>query len=243
MRPGYPAQLFDDLAKLAWIGPGCQVLEVGIGTGQASVQLAERGCRLVGVEISPELAALARRKLARFHSASVVVAAFEDWPLPGERFDTVVAATAFHWIDPAVRVAKAADALRDGGALVTIDTQHVAGGTTEFFAEVQRCYERWDPSTPRGLGLPRSTDVAPSSEELDRSGRFGPAAFRRYEWEVTYSAEEYRDLLLTYSAHIALDRDAQTGLLACITDLIDARFGGRITKRYLTELRVARTRG
>lgn len=243
IRPGYPAALFDDLAALACIGPGCRVLEIGVGTGQASVPLVERGCRLVGVEISPQLAALAQRKLARFANASVVAAAFEDWPLPTEPFDTVVSATAFHWIDPTVRLVKAADALRNDGALVTLDTQHIAGGTTQFFTDVQRCYERWDPSTPRGLRLPRSADIASSSEELDRSGRFGPAVFRRYEWEVTYPTDEYRDLLLTYSGHIALERNAQAGLLACITDLIDGRFGGRISKRYLTELRVARTRG
>jgi hypothetical protein len=34
----------------------------------------------------------------------------------------------------------------------------------------------------------------------------------------------------------------QSGLLDCIATLIDDRFGGRITKRHLTELRVARRR-
>ena len=141
-RPGYPAALFDDLAALACIGPGCRVLELGCGTGQATVPLAERGCAIVCVELGAGMAAVARRKLARFPSVEVVVAPFEDWPLPPEPFDTVVSATAFHWLDPAVRVAKAADALRPGGALATIATHHVAGGTADFFAEVQACYER-----------------------------------------------------------------------------------------------------
>jgi hypothetical protein len=33
------------------------------------------------------------------------------------------------------------------------------------------------------------------------------------------------------------------GLLGCIGSLIDRRHGGRITKRYLTELRVAHRTG
>ena len=41
-RPTYPPALFDDLARLAGIGPGCRVLEIGCGTGQATVPLAER---------------------------------------------------------------------------------------------------------------------------------------------------------------------------------------------------------
>src|SRR6266508_3421766 len=111
-RPGYPPAVFDDLAELAGVGPGCRVLEIGCGTGQATVPLAERGCQIVAVELGAGLATIASRNLARFPDARVVVAAFEDWPLPSAPFDVVVAATAFHWIDPAVRVAKAADALR-----------------------------------------------------------------------------------------------------------------------------------
>src|SRR5688572_7761630 len=65
-RPGYPSAVFDDLVELAGIGPGCRVLEIGCGTGQATVPLAERGCDIVAVELGAELAAIATRNLARF---------------------------------------------------------------------------------------------------------------------------------------------------------------------------------
>jgi SAM-dependent methyltransferase len=169
----------------------------------------------------------------------VVNAAFESWPLPAERFDAVVAATAFHWIDPAVRVSKTAGALRPGGALAVISTHHVAGGSQRFFADVQRCYERWDPATPTGLRLPSADDVPNGLEEIEAGGRFGDPAFRRYEHEIAYSAAEYRDLLLTYSGHRAMEPDARHGLLACIERLIDEQYGGRIAKRYMNELAVA----
>jgi SAM-dependent methyltransferase len=241
-RPRYPPALFDDLAELAGIGPGSRVLEIGPGTGQATVQLAERGCLIVAVELGARLAAIARRNLARFPTVGVVTAAFEDWPLPPEPFDLVLSATAFHWIDPAVRVVKAADALRPGGSLATVATHHVAGGDEAFFAQAEACYERWDPDTPPGgARLPAAADLPSSSEELDRSHRFGPARFRRYEWELSYTTSGYLDVLLTYSGHRALDPSAQDGLLDCIAQLIDTSYGGRITKRYLTELRVAPT--
>ncbi len=241
MRPGYPSQLFDDLAELACIGPGCRVLEIGVGTGQATLPVAARGCELIGVELSPSLAMVAQRKLTSFPDVDIVVSSLEDWPLPPDPFDTVLSATAFHWIDPAVRVIKTADALRPDGALATIGTHHVAGGTAEFFAEVQACYERWDPATPVGLRLAPAHEIRSDSEELDQSGRFGPAVFRRYEWESSYSTDEYRELLLTYSGHLDLDQTRREGLLECITGVIDTSYGGRIAKRYLTELRVAHT--
>jgi protein-L-isoaspartate O-methyltransferase len=56
-RPGYPPALFDDLADLTGIRPGSRVLEIGPGTGQATLPLAERGGRVVAVELGPDLAA------------------------------------------------------------------------------------------------------------------------------------------------------------------------------------------
>jgi SAM-dependent methyltransferase len=241
-RPGYPPAMFSDLAELAHLAPGARVLEIGCGTGQATVPMAERGYAIVAVELGPGLAAVARRKLAAFASVTVVVSAFEDWPLPAQPFDAVVSATAFHWLDPATRVSKSADALRAGGALATVATHHIAGGSTTFFAKAQECYERWDPATPPGLRLQPADDIPFDTAELADSDRFGPPTFRRYEWQLTYSTSAYLDVLLTYSGHRLLPPDQRTGLLTCIAQLIDADYGGSITKRYLTELRVAAAR-
>ncbi|AEM84447.1 class I SAM-dependent methyltransferase [Streptomyces violaceusniger] len=242
-RPGYPPELFDDLTEMAGTGPGRRVLEVGAGTGKATLPLAERGCRITAVELGADMAAVARRNLAGFETVEIVTADFETWPMPEEPFDAVVSATAFHWIDPAVRLVKAADALRPGGALAVVATQHVAGGSEEFFVEVQDCYERFDPATPPGLRLPAAADVDTSdhADEVARSGRFGPVDFRRYEWDLTYTTAEYLAVLRTYSGHRSLPPEAREGLLECIAGLIDRRYGGRVTKRYLTELRVSRT--
>ncbi|MFB7367378.1 class I SAM-dependent methyltransferase [Streptomyces hydrogenans] len=243
-RPGYPPELYDDLAELAGARPGSRVLEIGCGTGQAAVPLAERGCRITAVEAGPRMAAVARRNLDGAAGVEIVTADFETWPLPEEAFDVVFAATAFHWIDPAVRAAKAAEALRPGGALGVVRTQHVRGGTEKFFIEVQRCYERFDPDTPPGSRPPEAADINGSdhAQEIVRSGAFGPTVFRRYERDLTYTTTEYLRLLQTYSGHRALAEAARNGLLECIGGLVDGRYGGRVTKRYLIELAVSHRR-
>lgn len=235
-RPRYPKQLFDAFTA-AGLPPGARVLEIGCGTGQATVPLAERGYRIVAVELGPEMTALARRNLADSGAVEVVTAAFEDWPLPEEPFDAVFSATAFHWVDPAVRVAKSADALRPGGLLATVATYHVAGGSAAFFEAVQDCYARYNPPASRP---PTARDIPYDDRELASSGRFGPATFHRYEWELAYSTAEYLDLLRTYSSHRALPDARRQGLLDCVAKLIDTGHGGRIVKRYLAELRIAR---
>src|SRR4051794_16075937 len=139
VRPDYPEAVFEDLTTLAGLRPGSRVLELGCGTGQATVPLATRGFEVVAIELGAGLADVARRNLAAFPRVDIVNAAFEEWPLPPVSFDAAVAATSFHWLDAEVRLAKVADALRSGGALVVIATHHVAGGDGPFFAEVQCC--------------------------------------------------------------------------------------------------------
>ncbi|WP_431949429.1 class I SAM-dependent methyltransferase [Actinacidiphila sp. bgisy167] len=240
VRPGYPGVVFDDLTAVAGLRPGARVLEIGCGTGQATVPLAARGFRVTAVELGPSMAAVARRRLAASPGAEVVVSAFEDWPLPDEPFDAVVAATAFHWIDPAVAVVKCAEALRPGGVLAVIATHHVDGGSRDFFADVQECYERFTPERPPRPRPSAAALVPADSGETDRSGCFGPAVFHRYERELPYTTDEYLDLLLSYSNHRALPAVLREGLLACVRALIDGRYGGRVVKRYLTELRITR---
>src|ERR671938_966571 len=85
-RPGYPEALFDDVVALSGIPPGGRILEIGCGTGQATVPLARRGYRILCVELGENLAAAARRKLATFPQVEVRTAAFEDWPAEHNAF-------------------------------------------------------------------------------------------------------------------------------------------------------------
>ena len=105
-RPVCPPQLFDDLIDLAGLEAGDRLLEIGCGTGQATVPLAERGLSVTAVELGAELAAIARRRLAGFPAVDVVTSAFEDWPTQDATFDAVVAVSSLHWIDPRLRYAK-----------------------------------------------------------------------------------------------------------------------------------------
>ncbi|MCG7209703.1 class I SAM-dependent methyltransferase [Streptomyces arenae] len=231
-RPRYPAPLIEELVRVTGAAPGARVLEIAPGTGKLTVDLAGSGCAITAVEIGPSMAAVARRRLAAFTDVEVVVSAFEQWRPPPEPFDAVVCATALHWLDPAVRVPKAARVLRPGGLLGIIATHHVAGGTEEFFAEVQECYERWDPATPPGLRQTRESDLATDTGEFTRSPYLTDVTVRGHAQEITYTADQYVDVLLTYSNHRALPGPARSGLLADVRELIESRYDGAVTKRY-----------
>ncbi len=239
-RPAYPRALFEELTRLLPLCPGVRVLEIGAGTGQATAGLAATGASVVGLELGGELAAVAARKFAAVPNVSVVHGSFDHWTPSGSPYDVVCAFTAWHWLPPGERVSRAAAALRPGGALVIVSTEHVAGGTESFFADAQACYERWDPATPPGLTLQPSNVVPDDRDELEDSPLFGPVEVYHYEAEWPYTTAEYLDLLLTYSGHRALEPALQRGLLSCLGSLIDERYGGRIAKRYLYQVRIAR---
>ena len=235
VRPGYPAEIIAELAASTGIRAGTRVLEIGCGTGQLTVPLLGLGADVTAVEIGPRLAAIAAAKTG----ARVVVADFDSWAGPRAGFDVVVSATAFHWLDPDTRLPRIAALLRPGGALAVIDTYHVFGGSEAFFAAAQRAvYPRWLPGVDPAQPRPHADGIR-HNHDLERGGLFGPTTFVRRTWDGDYTTAEYLDLLRTYSPTLDLPPRTRHGFLHDIGALIDTRHGGRITKRYLTELRVA----
>ncbi|MCC6268958.1 MAG: class I SAM-dependent methyltransferase [Dehalococcoidia bacterium] len=241
-RPRYPRALYDDLARLTGIGADARVLEIAPATGIVTLPLAERGYSVTAIEMGADLARVARRNLAGFPNARVEVSRFEDYPLEAASFDLVCCATAFSWLDPAVRVEKCALALRPGGFLGVWDTHHVAGGTGQFFVDSQECYERWMPGTEPGIRLEPAVDIVPKSYGLESHPAFEAPVIRDYVVEIPYTTETYLDVLQTYSGHIALEPENADGLYRCIRELIDNKYGGHIEKAYLFQLILARRR-
>jgi ubiquinone/menaquinone biosynthesis C-methylase UbiE len=119
-RPTYPDELVDQACRVAGIGSGDQVLEVGCGSGQLTRALLARGLHVTALEPGKSLIALARQNLAGGGEVEFVNAQFEDALLPREQFQAVFSASAFHWVDPKVSWQKAADVLVRGGTLALV---------------------------------------------------------------------------------------------------------------------------
>jgi ubiquinone/menaquinone biosynthesis C-methylase UbiE len=120
-RPGYPAEIVDAVCASAGIGRGADVLEIGCGTGQLTRQLAGRAFNLTAIDIGAAMIRAARRNVVD-PMAGFQVCSFEDFA-GTEYFDLIVSATAFHWVDPGIGLAKAARLLRPGGWLALLTTE------------------------------------------------------------------------------------------------------------------------
>lgn len=69
-----------------------RMLEVGVGTGKATVPFAATGVSLLGLEPDPAMAALAARNCAGCPNVAIVTSSFEDWPVERSAFDLVLSA-------------------------------------------------------------------------------------------------------------------------------------------------------
>jgi SAM-dependent methyltransferase len=241
-RPAYPRELYADLLTLTGVVPPARLLEVGCGPGKATLPLARMGFRITAIELGDALAVEARRNLAAYPDSSVINSSFEEWDPPeGTFFDLVYAATAWEWVDPDVRCARAAALLRPGGHLAVWEAMHAfPAGFDPFFAEIQEVYDEigedggeWPPPRPED-------QPDPAAGEFASSGRFEVAGTRRYLWARRYTAEEYIALLDTFSGHIAMEPARRDHLYRDVRRLLARRGDGRLTRHWSAVLTVGR---
>ncbi len=241
IRPVYLPQLIEDVISFSQIPASGRILEVGCGTGQATLPFAQRGYAMLCVDIGEEMLIIARHKLKAFPQVSFWCGGFEDWPLEPGAFDLFISATAFHWIPREVGYPKAAAALKPNGTLAIFSNEHPRQG--KFFEEVQAVYARYHPSWRDGdprKGPDTSEKIRELAGYMDSTHLFTPVTVRTYPWQQTYTTVEYLALLNTYSDNRAMEAGRRDGLFAGIADLIDQRFGGQVTKDYLAVLYLAR---
>jgi SAM-dependent methyltransferase len=240
-RPDYPEALFDDLVTMAGLEPGDRLVEVGCATGKATLPLARRGFRITCVELGGELAAAARRNVAGF-AVEVVQGRFEDWE-PREPASLVFAATAWHWVDPAVRYQRAWAALRPGGHLALWAATHVfPDGGDPFFREIQDVYDEIGEGLPPGTAWPRPGELADERAGMQASGLFEVTGVRQYGWDRVYDAEAYIELLSTFSGHLTMENWQRERLYGEIRRRLGERPDRSVRRGWGAVLTVARRR-
>lgn len=218
-RPGYPEPLIDDLVALQ----PHDVLDIGCGTGKAARQIVGRGLSVLGVEVDPSMA-----EVARSHGLTVEVSGFEQWDAAGRTFDLLVSGQAWHWIDPAVGPAKAAGLLRPGG-VAALFWNHESDLEPAVRKVLDAAYREHAPELLEMSAQDRKRrEVKPYLADLKASHAFRSIETKEYPFDRTYTTDEWVGTVQTHSDHLQLDPVRRATLADELRSLIDERLGGKI---------------
>jgi SAM-dependent methyltransferase len=220
------------VARIVAESPGLDVLDVGCGTGIAARQFQAAGCAVLGVEPDARMAGFARAR-----GLPVEVATFEAWDPVGRKFDAVIAAQSWHWVDPVTGAAKAAQVLRPSGRLAIFS--HVYEPPAEVAGPFAAARRRVVPDAPfanlparRPLDLYQSA-YAKFADKIRETGQFREPEQWRFDWEQSYTRDQWLALLPTTGGLTRLRPDQLADILGEVGTAIDA-LGGAFTMSYTT---------
>lgn len=238
IRPDYPEELIDDLILLSSIPPGGKILEIGCGTGKATVMLASRGYNITGIELGDNLAEYARMNCRDFKNVSIRTVSFENAILDEKAFDVVTSAQAFHWLDPAIRFKKVSGILKDTGSIALFWNQYLEP-SDDVNSELSNMLQRVSPELFGKNGPTCEELIEIRKNEIISSGLFCEPIVKAYPWRHTYTTEQVIRLHNTYSDFLSLESSVKDDVKRKMSDIVD-KHGGKITKSYLAVLYLAR---
>jgi SAM-dependent methyltransferase len=209
IRPSYPDVLFDEVMEFGALTAGDRALEIGAGTGKATMRFLARGLRVHCLEPSEAMGAILRGK-----GAEVETTLFEDWAATNT-FRLLYAAQAWHWVHGNNRYERAAAVLEPGGtiALFWNKARELEGALGEA---VDAAYDAFAPEI-RGLS-PSHWNLDATLTEL--SADFVDIQKREYPWAQPYTTGDYLELCRTWSTHRMLPEERRSRLLNAVANAI-----------------------
>ena len=243
MRPGYVDDIYRAIFEYVHIDENSRVVEVGSGSGQATLPVLKTGCELTSVEYGENFSELLRNKFKEYERFKVITGKFEDVNLENNTFDLVFSATAFHWVPEEIGYPKLHSILKDGGAFARFANRpRICKDNPDFAAEIDNIYVDY---YNKYYGLRSGTKVW-FTEDKAKEISLIPAkyGFRDIKYYLFYrdrvfTAKEYVGLLGTYSDHIAIEESIRKEFFDRIEEAINEH-GGSITINDTLDLELAR---
>lgn len=237
-RPHYPKEMFWDIISYAKLHSTDKLIEIGIGTGQATLPFLKMGCEITAVEIGDNLCRFASDKYKTYENLQIVNSDFMLFPTEENSADLIYSATAFHWLPQREAYEKIKRTLKPRG-VVALFWNHPFPNRENDPTNIAniKVYNKYRPS-PKKLTEFTEADCEKRVSELKEFG-FNDVTAKVYRRVRTLSSEDYINLLNTYSDHRALDCDIKAQFEQDMLHEITA-VGGKINIYDTVDLYLAR---
>jgi trans-aconitate methyltransferase len=232
-RPSYTAELVDDVVALL---PGRDVVEVGAGTGKATVLFGVRDLEMTCVEPDPQMAAVLAENTRQLSNVTVTVSTFEDFQ-PTKLYDGLIAAQSWHWTSPEHRWVKAASMLREGG-VIALFWNREQSHLTALGSAVAEVYRRYGIGGSNQMSPDRTPPAWPR-DEMEKQPTFADVEVRTYQSVHNYSTAAWLAYAASTSNLLILEPAQREAILADIARVIDDA-GGVLEMHRRCDLYLAR---
>ncbi len=243
LRPGYTDDLYKTLFEYIAIDSSSNVVEVGIGGGQATLPILKTGCVLTAVEYGENFSKLCEKKFGEYKNFSVINEKFENVSFPDSQYDLVYSASAFHWVPEDIGYPKVYDMLKRGGVFARFANHPYRDkGNPVLSSEIDKLYFKYYCGyygKDIKLGKEYSEERAVKRAQIAEKYGFVDIKYAMFYRTRTFSAKEYVELLGTYSDHIAIEEKIRTEFFAKIEETIN-QYGGTFTIYDTIDLQLAR---
>lgn len=220
-RAGFPPELFERLAGFGIGRSGQYVVDLGTGTGTLARGFAARGCRVTGIDRSPELLDQARRlDVAAGVVVDYRVASAEATGLPAGSVDVVSAGQCWHWFDRPTAASEARRVLRPGAAIVIchFDWLPLQGNVVEATeALILKHNPDWGAAGGLGMYPAWTRDLAAAA--------FGAIETFSFDLDVTYTHE-------AWCGRIRASAGVAASLPAPLVERFDTEHAQLLTDRF-----------
>lgn len=244
MRPGYVDALYQQLFAYKPLDETSRALEIGSGAGQATGPVLQTGCQLTAVEYGEHFSELLKNKFREYPKFSVITGKFEDTPLPENAFDLIFSASAFHWVPEEIGYKKVFSLLKSGGAFARFANHPFRDkGNPALSKAIDELYDQYYykfHQHKQKLELAEYSEIQAQDRALiaEKYG-FTDIQYALFHRQRVFSAQEYVQLLSTYSDHIAMEETIRTAFFEKIAEAIK-NHGGSITIYDTIDLQLAR---
>ncbi len=240
VRPPYPDSFFSLLIEQGALFPGAVTLEIGPGNGLATRVLMAQGAHpLTLVEPNRGFERMLNSLSAQVDvDIQLVQAAFEDAVLPPASYDLVVAATAYHWLNPKTRVEKIANLLKPMGYVALLwnvfgtlhkdDPFHEA--TKTLLAHLSKSPSDSSDTIPFGL------DRQNREGEFMHSGKFEVRSYVEIQWTLQLDTAQVGLLYEGFSSIARLPALERTEILDQIMTIAGTQFHGLVNRNMTSVL-------
>ncbi|SEH42655.1 Methyltransferase domain-containing protein [Ruminococcus flavefaciens] len=244
MRPGYVGELYQKIFGYVHIDKNSRAVEVGSGSGQATKPVLDTGCDLTAVEYGENLSELLRENFKGYPNLTVMTGKFEDMTFSENTYDLVFSATAFHWIPEETGYRKVFSMLRQGGAFARFANHPCISKKDNALAQAiedvyDKYYYSYYPEKKRGTAAEYTAEQSEKTANISGKYGFTDIQFHLFYRERVFTADEYIQLLGTYSDHIAIEKGVREEFFSSIKEAVNAH-GGRLVISDTLDLQLAR---